>query len=34
LKPQPRIKVDSQSRIGLDDMRQMLRNPQKKSNQV
>jgi malonyl-CoA O-methyltransferase len=34
LKPQPRIKVDSQSRIGLDDMRQMLRNPQKKSNQL
>jgi malonyl-CoA O-methyltransferase len=34
LKPQARIKVDSQSRIGLDDMRQMLRNPQKKSNQV
>jgi malonyl-CoA O-methyltransferase len=34
LKPQPRIKVDSQSRIGLDDMRQMLRNPLKKPNQV
>ena len=34
LKPQPRIKVDSQSRIGLDDMRQMLRNPQKISNQL
>ena len=34
LKPHARIKVDSQSRIGLDDMRQMLRNPQKKSNQV
>jgi malonyl-CoA O-methyltransferase len=34
LKPQPRIKVDSQSRIGLDDMRQMLRNPLKKTNQL
>ena len=34
LKPQPRIKVDSQSRIGLDDMRQMLQNPQKKHDQV
>ena len=34
LKPQPRIKVNSQSQIGLDDMRQMLRNPQKISNQL
>ena len=34
LKPQARVKVTSQSEIDLSDMRQMLRNPQKKSNQV
>jgi malonyl-CoA O-methyltransferase len=34
LKPRPRAKVASQSQIDLDDMRQMLRNPQKKSNQL
>ncbi len=34
LKPTARVKVASHSQIGLDDLRQMLRNPQKKSNQV
>lgn len=34
LKPQARVKVAPQSHIGLEDMRQMLINPQKKSNQV
>jgi malonyl-CoA O-methyltransferase len=34
LKPQPRIKVASQSEINLDDMRQMLQNPLKKHDQV
>ena len=34
LKPQPRIKVSSQSEIDLNDMRQMLQNPQKKHDQV
>ena len=34
LKPQARVKVAPQSHIGLEDMRQMLLNPQKKSNQV
>ena len=27
LKPQPRLKVASESQIGLDDMRQMLKQP-------
>jgi malonyl-CoA O-methyltransferase len=27
LKPQPRLKVASESQIGLDDMRQLLRQP-------
>jgi malonyl-CoA O-methyltransferase len=34
LKPQPRIKFSSQSEIDLNDMRQMLQNPQKKHDQV
>jgi malonyl-CoA O-methyltransferase len=34
LKPQARVKVSSQSEIDLNDMRQMLRNPQKKQDQV
>jgi len=34
LKPQARVKVSSQSEINLDDMRQMLQNPQKKQDQV
>jgi malonyl-CoA O-methyltransferase len=34
LKPQARVKVAPQSHIGLEDMRQMLINPQKKSNQL
>jgi len=34
LKPKPRIKVSSQSEINLNDMRQMLQNPQKKHDQV
>jgi malonyl-CoA O-methyltransferase len=27
LKPQPRLKVAAESQIGLDDMRQMLKQP-------
>jgi malonyl-CoA O-methyltransferase len=34
LKPQARVKITSQSEINLDDMRQMLQNPQKKHDQV
>jgi malonyl-CoA O-methyltransferase len=34
LKPQARVKITSQSEIDLDDMRQMLQNPQKKHDQV
>ena len=34
MKPQPRMKVSAESQINLSDMRQMLRNSQKKPNQV
>jgi malonyl-CoA O-methyltransferase len=34
LKPQPRVKFSPQSEIDLNDMRQMLQNPQKKHDQV
>jgi len=34
LKPQARVKITSKSEIDLDDMRQMLQNPQKKHDQV
>jgi malonyl-CoA O-methyltransferase len=34
LKPQARVKITSQSEIDLDDMRQMLQNPQKKHDEV
>ncbi len=34
LKPQARMRVSSESHIGLDDMRQMLQKPQKKLDQV
>jgi malonyl-CoA O-methyltransferase len=34
LKPQTRVKITSKSEIDLDDMRQMLQNPQKKHDQV
>ena len=34
LKPQARVKITSKSEIDLEDMRQMLQNPQKKHDQV